>query len=248
MWSHKHTAILGLVSAASLAGGYALGSTLVRRKLEAQFNERLDRELAETKKFYENIFKSEDPDELARLLVPEEMQEAIEDMQQYDTQTTEIPQEVLDKLRAAEEELEEEAGPLLPDPDDNPEGVWDQQKEEDERRNGVPYVISHDEFFENQWEFEEGDLIWYDGDGVLADSRDEAIPNPELFVGDCLTKFGYGSNDPNIVYVCNEQMESVFEICRSNKSFAEDVLGLVPTDEKQIKHSARRNFRQGLDE
>lgn len=245
MWTRNQIAILGGVSVASLAAGCASGFVLAKRTLSKQFEMRLDEELRQTKAFYQNLVKP-DPDALAEMLLDEE------DLQQkhpYDTTSDEIPPEVLerivDNMRRAEEEVQAEAAPIEDTPHnafENPAPAWVQQDEELERRNGVPYIISHDEFYENQWEFEEGQLVYYEGDDTLADSRDEAIPNHKNFIGEAaLENFGHGSGDPNIVFVCNEQMETIFEICRSTKSFSEDVLGFMHNDKPQRKFRPERD-------
>lgn len=241
MWSRNQIAILGGVSVTSLAAGSVSGFFLAKRILAKQFELRLEEEMRQTKAFYQNLVKP-DPDALAEMLLDEE---DLQPKHLYDTTSDEVPAEVLeriaDRMRQAEEEIEAEAVPMA-DTDtphnafESPAPAWVQQDEELERRNGVPYIISHDEFYENQWEFEEGQLTYYEGDDTLADSRDEPISEQYAAVGELtLERFGHGSNDPNIVYVCNEQMAMIFEICRSSKSFTEDVLGFQHADESPRK-------------
>lgn len=251
MWTTKHSVILGSVSVASLSVGCASGWLLAQRVLAKKFELKLVEEIKQTKIFYDNLNKP-DPDDLAQELLDEEAPLL---KHPYDTTSSDVPQEVLERIAGsmarAQQEIEEEAAPwtgLIEVPKEmpghnafeNPAPAWVQEDEELERRNGVPYIISYKEFMENEWEYEEGQLTYYEGDDTLADSRDEPIPQQYEAVGELtLEKFGHGSNDPNIVYVCNEKMEMVFEICRSTKSFAEDVLGFIPED-KELKHSDRR--------
>jgi hypothetical protein len=240
MWTTKHFVTLGVASAASLGAGFALGSYLARRKAGVEFDKRLEKESEEIRRFFLNIHKDVDPETLAAEIDFNEV-----GYQKYNTQSTEIPQDVLDKIREAEEELEEESEPIDVFATPDPAAGWNQDAEEESRRNGVPFVISHDEFYNNEWDFEEGNLVWYEGDGTLTDSRDEPILEEVKYLGDDFEKkFGHGSNDPNIVYICNEQMEMIFEVCRSNRSFAEDVLGFVPDNSKELKHSARQRRRR----
>lgn len=247
MWTGRHTVILGAASVVSLVVGSASGYLYARRVLGAQFEERLEKELKETRLLFQNIHKDVDAETLAREILDVEE----EDLQKYDTRTSDIPQEVLDAVRRAEEELGEEAEPLH-SAFENPAPSWVQEDEELERRNGVPYVISEEEYLENQWEHEEGNLTFYEGDDVLADSRDEVIPSLEDTLGlssaELSKKWGHGCQDPNIVFICNEKMGMNFEVARSTKSYAEDVLGFIPDEGKTLKHSARRDFRRGLDE
>lgn len=246
MWTGKHTAILGVVSVLSLGVGGVSGYILAKDRLQKQFDNRLDLEIEATRNLYANLNKP-DPESL---LEPEELPQK----HQYDTTSDEVPSEILEQVASsmarAQEKVDEEAKPMGPhNVFDNPLPDWNQEDEVDSRKNGVPYIISHEEFYENQWEFEEGHLVYYEADDTLADSRDEPVLNQYEVVGElALEKFGHGSQDPNIVYVCNEKMEMIFEIARSSKSFAEDVLGFVDNS-GSLKHSDRpRKFRPERDD
>lgn len=248
MWTGKHTAILSGVSAASLAVGCASGWFLARRTIEKAYAIRLTEEMRQTKAFYENLYGKDDPEKLVEDLGREvqDSDEEVPPKSQYDYTSDEVPQEVLEKVASkmakAQAEVEAEAAPMH-NAFDNPAPSWVQQDEELERKNGVPYIISQEEFNTNEWEFEEGQLTYYEGDDTLADSRDEPIPEQYKAVGELtLERFGHGSSDPNIVYVCNEQMEMIFEIARSTKSFAEDVLGFQ--EGGTLQHGISRSKRR----
>lgn len=239
MWTNKNLAILGGACAASLAVGSASGYLTARRLLDKAYAITLTEEIRQTKAFYENMAKP-DPDALAEMLLESD---ELPQKHPYDTTSDEVPPEVLErivgKMAEAEAEVAAEAEPMSDTPHnafENPAPEWVQADEELERKNGVPYIISHAEFYENQWEFTEGQLTYYEGDDTLADSRDEPIIEQYAAVGEIsLDKFGFGSKDPNIVYVCNEKMEMVFEISRSSKSFSEDVLGFQHADNSPRK-------------
>lgn len=242
MWTGKHTAILGLASAISLGVGGASGWFLAKRQMQANYDEILKGEIDQVKAYYANLNKS-DPEDLAASLV----EEGAPQKHPYDTTSDEVPKEVLERIaetiQAAQIKVDEEAKPLAEQEHnafESPAPAWVQEDEELERRNGVPYIISHDEFYENQWEFEEGNLTYYEADDVVADSRDEPINNQYEILGELtLEKFGHGSPDPNIVYVCNEKMEMIFEVCRSTKSFAEDVMGLQHSDTRMPRRGRK---------
>lgn len=105
-----------------------------------------------------------------------------------------------------------------------------------------PYTITHDEFNENEDDRPQHNLTYYNGDDVLVDDQDMPIPDIEEMVGsENLTKFGYGSNNRNVVYVRNEKSNIDFEITLSEGKFGDEVAGL--------KHSAPplRRFREGDD-
>lgn len=119
---------------------------------------------------------------------------------------------------------------------------FDYAAEVDRRSPDEPYVITHDEFMENENGWEQNTLTYYNGDDVLTDEKDVPVPDIEAVVGsESLTKFGYGSRDKNVVYVRNEKLESDYEITLSMGEYAKEVAG--------FQHSAPlRRFRIGDDE
>jgi hypothetical protein len=119
---------------------------------------------------------------------------------------------------------------------------FDYAAEVDKRNPDEPYIITHDEFMENENGFTQGTMTYYNGDDILTDDKDVPVPDIEEIVGsEALTKFGYGSRDRNVVYVRNEKIETDFEITLSQGEFAKEVAG--------FQHSAPiRRFRRGDDE
>lgn len=124
----------------------------------------------------------------------------------------------------------------------NPLSDLDYQAELAKRSPDEPYVISHSEYMENENGFTQQDLTYYNGDDILTDDQDTPITDIEFVVGsESLTRFGQGSGDRNVVYVCNEKTESIYEITMSSGEFGKEVAG--------FQHSAPiRRFRQGRDE
>lgn len=109
------------------------------------------------------------------------------------------------------------------------EDNWDMAAEIAARAPEQPYVIHVDERHET--EYDESTLTYYAADDVLCDEQDKVIDNRELVVGDGnLDKFGHGSNDPNIVYVRNDQLCVEVEVVKSDNSYAEEVHGLRHSD------------------
>ncbi len=108
-----------------------------------------------------------------------------------------------------------------------------------------PYVITHDEFMENENGWSQATLTYYNGDDVLTDDKDIPIPDIEALVdSENLTKFGYGSRDRNVVYVRNEKIETDFEITLSQGEFSKEVAGF-----SELQHSAPiRRFRGDREE
>lgn len=114
---------------------------------------------------------------------------------------------------------------------DKDEG-WDYEKELKQRNRNHPYVIHQNEFFADEPEgYNSVTWTYYAGDQILSDEHDEVVVRPELIVGmENLKKFGHGADDPNVVYIRNDKVEMEFEVVRTLKSHAVEVLGLDEND------------------
>ena len=127
--------------------------------------------------------------------------------------------------------------------------TFDFEEEVKYRTEDKPYIITHDEYFEAEKDYETISLTYFQLDDTLVDESDQPIENTDETVGDeHLTRFGSGSKDKNIVYVRNDKLGIDYEITRSKGSYLEEVLGL-PEEPNSLKHSdqrdARRAFRHG---
>lgn len=74
-----------------------------------------------------------------------------------------------------------------------------------------PYVITYDQFSEVGTNYVE--LIYYDEDDTLVDDTDRVLDIPTT-VGDCLSEFGVGTDDINMVYVKNPKTGTYYEVTR----------------------------------
>lgn len=109
-----------------------------------------------------------------------------------------------------------------------------------DRNTRKPYVLSQREFEEGEFDYSQNTLTYYEADQVLTDDRDQPIHHMQKIVGTEHLKFGGESNDPNVVYIRNNELEVDFEVCRSPGSFTEEVLGY-----KEPSNKARpRKFRE----
>lgn len=108
---------------------------------------------------------------------------------------------------------------------------WDQEAEEDSRRNGVPFILSKDEYYAGELGFTQMHLTFYEEDDVLVDEEDQLVPDQDGTVGeDNLQKFGYGSGDPRVLYVRNEVKQIDFEITLDKGSFSA-AMGFIQHDD-----------------
>lgn len=91
------------------------------------------------------------------------------------------------------------------------------KKEEDEEEMNEPYVISPEEFGENDYETES---LTYYTDGVLTDENDKVIKDVDNLIGeDALTHFGEYEDDS--VFVRNDRLKTDFEILMDYRTYTD---------------------------
>ena len=241
--------------------GMLVGSLLERRVLEREYEERANREIEAARDYYKRVHKLEDysdPEALSKSLGYEieqtpdpDLEAAMKALRAYTGHPEQVGDTVQegvdleDQLPEVEEQLKEdsETGRL----GENlfaaySDKEWDYEVEMSKRTNGGgPYVIHVDEFNANENEFEQAQLTYYEGDGVLADMRDDPIPAIDKVVGEGnLFRFGHGGADENTVYVRNEKMEMEWEITKSDGKFSEIVLGILSHADEYMPRRKRR--------
>lgn len=109
---------------------------------------------------------------------------------------------------------------------------------EPERDKFYPYIITFDEFYEDNPEYSKTSITYYKEDDTLLDDAEGIIPNHIDIVGpEALDFFGWKSKDPLVVHVRNEKIETDFEVTLDEGSYAETILGEMKEeyDRKQRK-------------
>lgn len=106
--------------------------------------------------------------------------------------------------------------------DRKPTGQF-QPLDRDARSNARPYIIETSEFVNGDPEYNQITLTYFDGDGILVDDNMQPISNKVQTIGTNEPEFGRGSDDINVVYIRNEELEVDFEVVRSDESFAHQV-------------------------
>jgi hypothetical protein len=243
--------VLGGAVAGSLLLGGGGGYFIAVKKLNKEYDARLIEELQETKEFIQFTTEQDQENEIkeaveeildevdtiqpaARAMVNYAGVEKVEDdevLKAYD---------VLNRVTKDEVNHEEVVNVF-----DKGEEPWDYAKEMASRDPLFPYIISEDEFMENEGNREQTQVTYFQGDDILADAKDEVISDVNGTVGeDNLTRFGHGSENENIVFVRNEKLDLEFEVERSFGSFAEEVQGFI-----KHAHTSQKSFRfRGDDE
>lgn len=106
---------------------------------------------------------------------------------------------------------------------------FDYDEEVKKRGDTKPYILTQAEFFED--ECPTYTLTWFEDDEVLADEKDEQIPDVDKIAGVAnLARFGAGSGDPNVLYIHNPHYDYNYEIVKNTGSYFEQHYG--------IQHSA----------
>lgn len=252
--------VAGVGTFASFYAGGLLSVLLLRKELEAKYAAIADKEIAEAKKFYTRLYKDDkelsDPEELSKskgYTVKEEVTgiNAVIEGLRYRTVHPDLEPIIDDGSEESAELIE--AGEKLAKVLDHAEetrnlfegtGDFDYDVEVSMRKPQFPYIITHEEFLENEPEHKQIAITYFEGDGVLSDDRDQSIEELDRTVGDGnIIRFGAGSNDPNILYIRNERLKMDFEIARSDGKYAHEVLGLEHSDETFDRRRRARRFR-----
>lgn len=225
-----------LILGGSFVGGAVVGFVGTRMVLKAKYLAISEKEIAEAKVFYSALNKADyatATDAAEDLLVAG----AVKALKLYEGDrqsdyvpvTTESIQDVIEaaKLSLSPNPVAVEEVRNVFDTQDAPNVNWDYDEELANRTSDAPYVISYDEWAEAGPNYIQSSLTHYLGDDVLADDKDMPIEDVDGTVGQAnLEKFGHGSNDNNVVYIRNDQLEIDFEVGRSKGEFAQEVMGL----------------------
>lgn len=259
--TRRRLAVTGGAMLASAIGGGVAGYLVAVKRLEEKYASISEKEIEEAKDYYIRFYDKEYP-------TP---QEAVEALIGVGEATDEKTESVLvgeaaralhdyrgesDAAREVNEELAAQSGEVPPattvvvnnifqnPPEVDTTEEWDYEAEVRNRTEEAPYIITDEEFFQNEKEYEQFNLTYFEGDDVVADQADVPMENSDKILGESNLRFGYGSKDHNTVYVRNDSLEAEYEIVRSTGKYSEEVAGF-------IEHSGRpkiRKFRHGDDE
>lgn len=97
---------------------------------------------------------------------------------------------------------------------------------------GEPHIISVDDFFNTEEDWDKTSLSYYRADDTLIDERMTIVDYRDRYIGDRhLRMFGIKSGDKNVVYVRSPQISTDFEIILEQGK-ASSILG-DPEDEEE---------------
>lgn len=247
-WLRNPKTAAVVILAINIGGAGFIGWKLAKRHYTKKYQAELEREVESARKFFGRLNKMDEdgavltPEDLAGKYSETESVEAAEALKEYQDGPRQY-----NKVQPAPEAAAEtvESNVFLNGKAVVPED-FDLDEEKKTRSIEAPYIISKDEFMENDEGYAQSAITYFAGDDVLADERDQPIEDVESTVGvDNLSRFGHGSGDKNVVYIRNERTEMDFEISYSEGKFAEEVLGFIEHSDRPV---GIKRFREGRGE
>jgi hypothetical protein len=252
------TALALSVTSAVISGGVSY--VIVKKELEKKFQEQLTTEIDDARSYFQQMYST--PTFVAEEPTPEEgkLLEAIrEEYGENDSMPVDLVGNALSAARAysgTEEEPQNEPGdPRPPAPvvinniftNATPAGEEVMDALMASRDPAEPYIITKEEFYQNDGDFEQKKFTYWEGDDILVDDQEEFNPieDVERVAGeDNLLRFGYGSGDEHVLYIRNETLDPPLDlhITRSTGKYSVEVMAL-DEDEPHLQHSQPRKFR-----
>lgn len=228
---------------------------LTKKATEAKYEAILDEEIKKAKSFYKLRYKAEEYSDPVALLerkhgkpIPQDTEEEVVEDIRSEIVLTEEHERPSYKEMVAKINVSSPPKPVKepevvtnifdsadPDEEDiDPEGIIA------DRDRSKPYIITHDEFYDAEYDYMQNSLSYFEGDEVLVDDQDQPIRDVRAVIGEENIRFGYASLDPNIVYIRNENLEVDFEVALSLGKYTEEILGYIQHEEKPEIRRVRR--------
>jgi hypothetical protein len=239
--------VLAAVAVVGISAGAYVGYSVAKKKLALKFEEDLDEEISKTRKFYQTLTKTDVTPE--SLVAAKGLPVSLGYIPEVPAQSEHDLVQQQESMEVAAGRLEQVEGRIVPEQGEELADVlgeaaqevrsifsgtiaeWDQASEEEKRdlNPDEPYILSKQEYMENEYDWPQETLTYYEEDDVLTDDRDMPITDMDGLVGDDnLTKFGYGSGDQNVVYIHSPAGTPMsFEVVRSKGAFAKEVAGFL---------------------
>lgn len=194
--------------------GAISGGLLIAKTMEEHYMSMADEEINEMKK---HIREMNSPKEVKKNdNTPERETSSIEPMNKYNNIVRDYTKP--ENLEVVEKRAKTEKPSL-----DSVMKTW---KGEDEEMMEAPYIITDEEYTEDNGYSKE--TVWlYKEDKALIGDNDEIIDNDEDCIGKAiLNDIESYFKEGNTIYVRNDLMQIDFEVNLQNKSYSRDVLGL----------------------
>jgi hypothetical protein len=257
--------LISAFSAISAAAGAGVTYVAMNRVLEKKHQEQLKAELAQAREYYQELYSTP---VFVREEETEEDRALLDDVREATDEGDGIPEDVVGRALSAVrnyqgEDEDREAVVIVPqDVAERPEptivnNIFVNHVAPGEevlaalmadRDPSEPYIITKEEFYQNDGDFDQEKFTYWEGDQVLVNDKEELQPIDDLerVVGiENLLRFGYGSGDEHVLYVRNETIDPPLDlhITRSTGKYAVEVMA-IDDDGPHLAHSrGNRKFR-----
>lgn len=236
----KNVILITIPAAVSAVASHFITKKIISAKYEAEMELKIREEIKQFKKEYEEKMSAEPKripvshlskeqlEKAHRIVEKEEERTRIISERRERENSKDIDEEIIEDTSPMEEDigddtdsdgedLYDEDGNLLGDPNDDEDENGSDVVDEDNAEEG-PYVISVSDF-DAESKYQKSSLKYYEDDKVLANENDYPLDIDEIIGEDSLEHFGDMSGDPTIVYVRNEDLNSVYEVQLVHGSF-----------------------------
>jgi hypothetical protein len=203
----------------SLAVGFGVGYKIAGKRLAAEFDNRLLKETEGMREFYQVAKKPfATPQEAAAQLIGETQVEEAGDRPADEVNSKIAYHKIVKTNYQPQEDPEEELAIVA---------EMGPPVEEHNLFIEEPHIITQEEFMQNDSEYIQSTLTFYKIDNVLTDERENVIEELNETVGaKNMVKFGNNSSDPNVVHIRNGRLQMEFEVCLSDNSYRQAVMGM----------------------
>lgn len=253
----KRFLVLGGVSLVSSALGAVGGYYYAREKLIKKYDAILAEEVAAAEARFVVFKKGEEfetPEDAVRRLIPDQLAEKIQDEpsdetlvrvadglkkiqydKMYKEQGTPIPNvhgKIFEPPAPPEEAtIFDEVVVELGDPEDDDVAGYDLGH--NDVSNTKPFVVTKEDFFENEPQNDQVQWIYWAGDQTLMDEARNPVNEVNRTIGvRNLSHFGNGSGDKRIVYIRNQALGMDYEVLFHEGKYAEEVAGFTPVESR----------------
>lgn len=222
-----------LVGVALISGstGALVAHKVTKKRLTDEFGEELRRELDIQRILakappIEELSEKETTTEAAEKVVDEYLGGVfiVDDDEEEGLPERKVYNIAADRSGAPLRSVEEERAAVFIQPHDG--GLFKYDDEIPNRSEDEPYVISEDEYINQEKGYETVCLTYYKLDDALCDDKEILVDNVDMLIGTKnLKRFGHGSTNEDVVFVRNDGIGMEFEIEQVNRSYKSFVMG-----------------------
>lgn len=98
------------------------------------------------------------------------------------------------------------------DDDQNEEELNNANEYHETHKSNEPIIIRYDEFNDLPEHFDNQILFYYQDRDILTDDSNNVIDDPEILIGDALDAYDFRSNEEDIMWVKNDELDVAYEV------------------------------------